>query len=108
MPKPLRHVFICTQGRPAGHPRGCCAQKGTPALMEAFWQELERRGLCASVALTNTGCLGPCHLGGTVLVYPEGVMYGGVTPEDVAAIVEEHLVGGRPVERLRTPPEVWG
>ena len=36
-----------------------------------------------------------------MVVYPEAVWYGNVQPEDAAAIVEEHLVGGRPVERLR-------
>jgi (2Fe-2S) ferredoxin len=35
-----------------------------------------------------------------VVVYPEGVWYGGVKVEDVPAIVDEHLVGGKPVERL--------
>jgi len=36
-----------------------------------------------------------------MVVYPEAVWYGNVRPEDAAAIVEEHLIGGRPVERLR-------
>jgi (2Fe-2S) ferredoxin len=36
-----------------------------------------------------------------MVVYPEAVWYGNVRPEDAAVIVEEHLVGGRPVERLR-------
>jgi (2Fe-2S) ferredoxin len=41
----------------------------------------------------------------TVVVYPEGVWYGGVRTEDVQAIVDEHLIGGRPVERLRIPDD---
>jgi (2Fe-2S) ferredoxin len=34
-------------------------------------------------------------------------MYSGVTREDVGAIIEEHLLGGKPVERLLTPAEFW-
>lgn len=108
MPKPAKHVFICTQGRPAGHPRGSCGEKGAPQLWEAFINELEQRGLFESIAMTNTGCLGPCGVGANVLVYPEGVMYGGVTPADVAEIFESHLIGDTPVERLKVPAEVWG
>ncbi|MFI5290815.1 MAG: (2Fe-2S) ferredoxin domain-containing protein, partial [Polyangia bacterium] len=53
------------------------------------------------VAVTEAGCLGPCFDGPTVVVYPEGVWYANVTIADVDEIVREHLVGGRPVERLR-------
>jgi (2Fe-2S) ferredoxin len=38
-----------------------------------------------------------------VVVYPEGIWYGRVRPEDVAEIVERHLIGGEPVERLLVP-----
>jgi (2Fe-2S) ferredoxin len=41
----------------------------------------------------------------TVVVYPEGVWYGHVTPADVDEIIDEHIVGGRVVERLRIPAE---
>ena len=58
-------------------------------------------------ALTSTGCLGTCEDGASVLIYPEGVMYGKVTLDDVNAIIEEHLLGGTPVKRLQVPAEVW-
>ena len=38
-----------------------------------------------------------------MIVYPDGVMYGGVKAEDVPEIISEHLVGGKPVERLKVP-----
>jgi len=44
------------------------------------------------IALTGCGCLGTCSSGPSVLVYPEGVMYGGVGKDDVATIIEEHLL----------------
>ena len=51
------------------------------------------------------GCLDQCRHGVTCVVYPEQVWYGGVTVADVNEIIESHLVGGQPVERLRIPDE---
>lgn len=48
----------------------------------------------------RSGCLDQCEHGPCVVVYPEGIWYGGVAVADVATIVEEHLLGGRPVRRL--------
>jgi (2Fe-2S) ferredoxin len=48
----------------------------------------------------KTGCLDACEYGPTVVVYPEGTYYGGVTINDVTEIVNEHLIHNRPVERL--------
>ena len=76
--------------------------------MNAFWNEFQQRKLFDQIAITNTGCLGPCGYGTNVLVYPEGVMYGKVTPADVPVINEEHLLGDSPVERLKVPADVWG
>ena len=47
------------------------------------------------------GCLDQCARGVTVVVYPEQVWYGGVKVDDVREIIDEHLFGGVPVERLR-------
>jgi len=108
MSKPEKHVFVCSQTRPAGHPRGCCAQKGGNDLVQAFWKELQQRNLYDKIAVTYSGCLGPCDGGPNVVVYPDGVMYSKVTKDDVTAIFDEHLLGGQPVERLQCPPTVWG
>lgn len=59
MPRPNKHVFVCTQGRPQGHPRGSCMEKGCAGVMEAFISEIQTRQLFDKIALTNTGCLGP-------------------------------------------------
>ncbi len=50
----------------------------------------------------------PAAMAPSVLVYPEGVMYGAVGKDDVTAIIEEHLLGDKPVERLQVPADVWG
>lgn len=108
MPKPEKHVFICSQARPAGHPRGSCAEKGCGEVLEAFWAEMQTRDLFNRFAVTSTGCIGPCPVGPNVLIYPEGVMYSGVKKDDVTAIIEEHLLGDQVIDRLKAPAEVWG
>lgn len=108
MPKPIKHVFVCTQTRPPNHPRGSCALNGSNGIFQEFLQQFEKRGLWGKFAVTGSGCLGPCGNGHSVLVYPEGVMYGGVSKDDVATIIEQHLLGDQPVERLKVPAEIWG
>lgn len=103
-----RHVFVCENQRPSGHPRGCCAEKGSPALRQAFKEELKRRGLLGRIRANAAGCLDQCERGMSCVVYPEGVWYTLRTVEDVREIVEQHLVGGRPVERLRMKLEPGG
>ncbi|MEY8689079.1 MAG: ferredoxin [Leptothrix sp. (in: b-proteobacteria)] len=107
MPHPTRHVFVCSQQRPPGHPRGSCAAKGAATVLQALWAEQQKRQAYEQVGVTYSGCLGPCDGGPNVLVYPEGVLYQGVTPADVPELFEQHLLGGTPVDRLKAPAGVW-
>ena len=107
MPKPEKHIFICLNSRPPGHPKGSCTLGGAQDLLTEFAEQLEARDLKGRFRLTRTGCLGPCELGPIVLVYPESVMYGRVSPGDVSEIIDDHLLSDRPVERLRVPLDMW-
>lgn len=107
MPRPEKHVFVCVNQRPPGHPKGSCTDRGGQAVLTRFAEQLETRDLKGRFRLTKSGCLGPCELGPTVLVYPDSVMYGGVTSDDVGEIIDRHLLGGEPVERLQVPDWVW-
>ncbi|MBI3892585.1 MAG: (2Fe-2S) ferredoxin domain-containing protein [Candidatus Wallbacteria bacterium] len=105
MPPPFkRHVFVCTNQRPPGHPKGCCAEKGSEEVRDYLKAELHRRGLKTECRTNAAGCLDACEAGVSVVVYPEGVWYGGVTKADVDEIIEQHLIGGKPVERLLMKP----
>lgn len=95
-----KHIFVCVQNRPAGHPRGSCLSKGGQRVYRTFLERFDERSMWNAFRLTNAGCLGPCAHGASVVVYPDGVLYASVQPDDVDAIIEEHLLGGRPVERL--------
>jgi (2Fe-2S) ferredoxin len=103
MPKFEKHIFICGNQRPEGHPRGCCDPQGHAELQLAFKQKLAVLGLKGKVRANQSGCLDQCEHGPTVVVYPEAVWYGHVTKGDVDEIVDRHIVGGKPVERLLIP-----
>lgn len=105
--KPQRHVFVCSQARPPEHPRGSCAQKACNEVLQTFWKELQKRNAYETVAVTYSGCLGPCDQGTNVLVYPEGILYNKVTKDDVVEIFDKHLTRGEPVERLIAPERDW-
>ena len=105
MPRFKHHIFVCTNQREPVSPRGCCNPDGNGELHKAFKEAVGARGLKTTVRANKAGCLDQCEHGPNVLVYPEAVWYGGVTPEDVAEIIESHIVGGVPVERLRLKDE---
>lgn len=98
------HVFCCTNQRPAGHPRGCCLDKGALKLrnyMKARAKELDLAG----VRINTSGCLDRCELGPTMVIYPEGVWYRCPTIEDVEEVLQVHVIGGGRVARLMLRPE---
>src|SRR5215212_10144849 len=100
MPKFEHHIFICTNQRPPENPRGCCDPDGLGSLQLRFKKELAMQGLKTTVRANKAGCLDQCEHGPTVVVYPEAVWYGGVKSEDVAEIVESHILNQTPVARL--------
>ena len=94
------HVFVCITQRPP-FAKPSCGQRDSPDVLAAIAEELESRNLLGEIGLTATQCLGPCESGPSMVVYPDGVWYAGVGTADVAELVERHLVGGEPVDRLR-------
>jgi (2Fe-2S) ferredoxin len=94
------HIFICTNRREPGNPRGCCNADGTEALRNAFKNEVKARGLGATVRANSAGCLDQCELGPTVVIYPRGIWYGGVTVADVPRILEETVRNGKILDDL--------
>jgi len=77
-----------------------CVSAGAMKIKERFHTVLAEKGLATEVNIIETGCMGPCDYGPVMVIYPEGIFYKSVTPEDVDEIVEEHFIKGRPVSRL--------
>jgi len=77
-----------------------CVSAGSLKVKEKMVEQLAKHGLTNEINIIETGCMGPCDYGPVMMVYPEGVFYKKVTPEDVPELVEEHFVKGRPLHRL--------
>jgi (2Fe-2S) ferredoxin len=95
------HVFFCLNERKA--PENCCACHGAEDMRsyaKKRIKELELNGE-GRVRINQAGCLDRCEEGPVIVVYPEEVWYTYVDKQDIDEIIDEHLVNGRVVERLR-------
>jgi (2Fe-2S) ferredoxin len=99
MPSRERYLFVCTNRRESGNPKGSCAQSGSEAVVLKLKEALKTRGLANRIRACATGCLDLCEIGVTVLQEPDHVAYGRVTVDDVDAIAEA-AGKGEVVERL--------
>lgn len=96
-----KHIFICTNDKPA--PKKCCGSERGMVLVDLFKEKLKENGLNSTIRAQKAGCLDMCAFGPSLVVYPEGVFYGNVTPENVDEIFESHILNDKPVERLIIP-----
>ena len=103
MPGFAHHLFVCLNERDPSAPRGSCRPHGAAELRASLKDAVKAAGLKGAVRVNEAGCLDQCEHAPVMVVYPEAVWYGFVKPEDLHEIVQEHLIGGRPVERLRLP-----
>lgn len=77
-----------------------CTSSGSQQIMAKLREELGKQDLSEEVSVVQTGCHGLCALGPIMIVYPDASFYAMVKEEDIPEIVSEHLLKGRPVERL--------
>ncbi|HIX15154.1 MAG TPA: NADH-quinone oxidoreductase subunit NuoF [Candidatus Hungatella pullicola] len=77
-----------------------CTSSGSHQIIIKLREELEKQGLSDEVSVVQTGCHGLCALGPIMIVYPDASFYAMVKEEDIPEIVSEHLLKGRPVQRL--------
>ena len=103
MPNYEHHIFVCLNDRDESASRPSCAHENSKKLRGALKDAVKDAGLKHRVRVNEAGCHDQCEHGPVMVVYPEAVWYGFVHPRDAEEIVLEHLVHGRPVERLRLP-----
>ena len=77
-----------------------CRALGCDRVIRAFKEEIKRQGLEDKVDIKETGCPGFCEKGTIVVIYPEGIYYLQVQPEDVPEIVSETIKGKKVIDRL--------
>jgi (2Fe-2S) ferredoxin len=100
------HIFVCTNSRPKGSSLPCCADRGGRELLATFQSEFARKGYPSGLKISGSTCLTTCQQGPTVVIYPDGIWYVGVTPGDASQIIEAHLTDGAPIQRLLAPDSV--
>jgi len=98
-----KHVFFCTNDRGAEADRPSCNRCGSEAMREYAKKRVKELGQAGAglIRVNSAGCLDRCEEGPVCVVYPEGTWYTYVDESDVDEIIESHLLGGKPVERLK-------
>ncbi len=102
MPHRERYLFVCTNRREEGNPKGSCAQKGSEEIVKRLKAALLERGLAKTVRACSSSCLDLCEFGASIVLEPDHVVYGHVTLADVDAIADG-VAKGEVVERLVIP-----
>ncbi|MDZ4819649.1 MAG: (2Fe-2S) ferredoxin domain-containing protein [Planctomycetota bacterium] len=100
MPPFTCHLFVCCNQRKPGHARGCCDEAGNQALRDHFKDALKQRNLGPLVRANQAGCLDQCEQGPVLVIYPQGIWYGGVQLDDVDRIIDQTIIGGQILEDL--------
>jgi (2Fe-2S) ferredoxin len=95
------HVFFCTNQREGGEM--CCNNHGAADVRDYMKKRVKELGdkIPDRVRINTAGCLDRCDKGPVIVVYPEATWYTYVDREDVDEIIESHLIGGKPVHRLK-------
>lgn len=91
-----RHLLVCTGPR-------CTIDGAAQALFDSLGEAFKRAGLDQGelrVKRSRVSCFAACRGGPIFCVQPDGIWYYNVTPDNLQRIINEHLVGGRPVEEL--------
>lgn len=96
-----RHIFFCVNRREDG--RACCQDHGAEQARQHAKARVKAAGIAgpAGVRVNSAGCMDRCEEGPVAVVYPDGVWYTYLDTQDIDEIVDEHLVNGRVVDRLR-------
>jgi len=108
IPQPTFYILKCEQSSPPNMPKPSCVNEQTRDLFNHMAQGMMQRGLMGPVQPIRTSCLGRCQMGPVMLVEPGHHMYVQLDKQKIDRIIEEHLIGGNPVEEYLIPEQFWG
>jgi (2Fe-2S) ferredoxin len=100
MPIPERQILVCLNERDPSADRPSCRNEGSKQLREALKDAVKGAGLKGRVRVLEVSCMDQCEHAAVCAVYPDNVWYSFVHARDASEIVEQHLIAGRPVQRL--------
>ena len=107
IPQPKFYIFKCEQSAPPGMPKPSCVSPDTQDLFGHLGQKLMEKGLIATVSPIRTSCLNRCQMGPVMMVEPGHYMYVGLTKEKIDRIIDEHIIGEKPVQEYLIDEEFW-
>jgi (2Fe-2S) ferredoxin len=108
IPQPTFYVFKCEQSAPPGMPKPSCVTQESQDLFNHLASSMMQKGLMGPVQPIRTSCLGRCQLGPVMMVEPGHHLYVQLTKEKIDKIVDEHILGGNPIEEYLVPEQFWG
>lgn len=101
-----KHIFICENTRDASNPKKSCGNAGSASITAEMKKQLVERKVSKSIRANKAGCLGMCEHGPSMVIYPQGIWYGGVSMKDVSEIIERSILKDEIIERLVIREEV--
>lgn len=98
-----KHVFFCCNQREPGAERQCCAAVGSQSARDYAKKRIKDLGLNGEgkTRINQAGCLDRCEEGPVLVIYPEAIWYTYVDHNDIDEIIDQHLIAGKSVERLK-------
>jgi len=95
------HVFFCVNQREDS--TACCNNLGAQDIRDYAKNRIKSLKLAGKnkIRINNAGCLDRCNEGPVIVVYPEEIWYTYIDKEDIDEIIDEHLINGQIVQRLR-------
>ncbi len=96
-----KHIFVCINQRDENAVRCSCGEQNGIEIVNRFKELIQSHRLKMKVRAQRASCFDLCEQGPIMVVYPEGIFYGGVTPNDVEEIFTQHILNNQPVKRLQ-------
>ena len=107
MPQPTFYMLKCEVPKNPNFPKPACVTAENRDLFQYMAGKVMEKGIMGAVQPVQSGCLNRCSMGPVMLIEPGHFMYVGLNKEKIDRIIDEHIMGGTPVEEYLIPKEAW-